>query len=203
MADPRVVFTPSGLSGSVPKGTTVLEAARSIGADLDTVCGGRGICGRCQVEPSVGSFAKWDIVASPDNLSPWGPLESAYEGKRPIEPLHRLGCSAQIRADVVIDIPPQSQIHKQVIRKALDLGDLKIDPVYTLHYIADGDPVDVLTNEWGFDLQGEHVSVPDSDTTVAVRAGATIAAAWPGYVDRIGGIAFDIGSTTIAGHLVD
>ncbi|MEM7285605.1 MAG: 2Fe-2S iron-sulfur cluster-binding protein [Actinomycetota bacterium] len=56
MSDPaehRVVFTPSGLQGTVPEGTTVLEAARELGVDLDTVCGGRGICGRCQIEPSV------------------------------------------------------------------------------------------------------------------------------------------------------
>ena len=41
----RVVFTPSGLEGKVADGTTVLEAARQLGADLDTVCGGRGFAG--------------------------------------------------------------------------------------------------------------------------------------------------------------
>ena len=66
----RVVFTPSGLQGTVPEGTTVLEAARELGVDLDTVCGGRGICGRCQIEPGVGSFAKWAIEADADHLSP-------------------------------------------------------------------------------------------------------------------------------------
>ncbi|MBA3400260.1 MAG: 2Fe-2S iron-sulfur cluster binding domain-containing protein, partial [Acidimicrobiia bacterium] len=49
---PRVVFTPSGIAGIVDSGTTVLAAARQLGVDLDTVCGGRGICGRCQVVPS-------------------------------------------------------------------------------------------------------------------------------------------------------
>ena len=57
----RIVFTPSGLSGTVEHGTTVLDAARRLGADLDTVCGGRGICGRCQVLPGEGQFAKWGI----------------------------------------------------------------------------------------------------------------------------------------------
>ena len=84
MSEHRVVFTPSGLQGTVPKGTTVLEAARELGVDLDTVCGGRGICGRCQVEPSVGSFAKWAIDVEADHLSPWGPLEANYKGKRAI-----------------------------------------------------------------------------------------------------------------------
>ena len=31
----RVVFTPSGLEGKVADGTTVLEAARQLGADRD------------------------------------------------------------------------------------------------------------------------------------------------------------------------
>ena len=41
-----------------------------------------------------------------------------------------------------------------------------------------------------------------TDPTVAVR-GETVVAVWPGYVDRVVGIAVDIGSTTIAGHLCD
>ena len=62
----RIVFTPSGLSGTVAHGTTELDAARRLGADLDTVCGGRGICGRCQIVPSVGSFPKWALIVAPD-----------------------------------------------------------------------------------------------------------------------------------------
>ena len=63
---PRIVFTPSGLAGEVDTGTTVLAAARQLGVDLDSVCGGRGICGRCQIEPSTGSFAKWAIDSEAD-----------------------------------------------------------------------------------------------------------------------------------------
>ena len=47
--DCRIVFSPSGRRGSFPAGTSVLEAARALGVDLDSVCGGRGLCGRCQV----------------------------------------------------------------------------------------------------------------------------------------------------------
>ena len=178
MSEHRVVFTPSGLQGTVPEGTTVLEAARELGVDLDTVCGGRGICGRCQVEPSVGSFAKWAIDVEADHLSPWGPLEDNYKGKRAIVEGRRLGCSAQICGDVVIDVPPDSQIHKQVIRKSVDVGDLTLDPIYRLAYDA------------------------DADETQALR-GDDVVVTWPGYVDRIVGIAVDVGSTTIAGHLMD
>ena len=54
-----VVFTPSGKRGTFTHGTSVLEAARGLGVDLDSVCGGRGICGRCQINVSTGEFAKF------------------------------------------------------------------------------------------------------------------------------------------------
>ena len=44
-----VVFTPSGKRGRFALGTPVLTAARQLGVDIDSVCGGRAICGRCQV----------------------------------------------------------------------------------------------------------------------------------------------------------
>ena len=57
----RIVFLPSGKRGLFPLGTPVLQAARSLGVDIDSVCGGRGICGRCQVVQAEGSFAKHGI----------------------------------------------------------------------------------------------------------------------------------------------
>ena len=53
--DPLVIFTPSGRRGRVPAGTPVLTAARQLGVDLDSVCGGRGICSKCQVAPAFGA----------------------------------------------------------------------------------------------------------------------------------------------------
>ena len=58
-----VLFMPSGKRGRFASGTPVLEAARSIGVYVESVCGGRGICGRCQVEVAEGSFAKHGITS--------------------------------------------------------------------------------------------------------------------------------------------
>ena len=52
--DANVVFTPSGRRGAVPLGMTVLDAARRLGVDLDSVCNGRALCGRCMVTPAFG-----------------------------------------------------------------------------------------------------------------------------------------------------
>ena len=59
--DPLVVFTPSGKRGRFPAGTPLLQAARTLGVDVDSVCGGRGICGRCQVLIAEGEFAKHGV----------------------------------------------------------------------------------------------------------------------------------------------
>ena len=131
----RVVFTPAGLEGKVADGTTVLEAARALGADLDTVCGGRGICGRCQVTPSVGRFAKWAIDAAPGALGPPAAIEVDYHGNRPLDDGNRLGCAARIVGDVVVDVPAASQVHRQVVRKDLDLAPIVVDPSFRLYYV--------------------------------------------------------------------
>ncbi len=65
----HVVFTPSGKRGDFPLGTPVLQAARQLGVDLDSVCGGRGICGRCQCSPSFGDFSKFKVKSQEQNLS--------------------------------------------------------------------------------------------------------------------------------------
>ena len=226
----RVVFTPSGHSGDVAPGTTVLEAARRMGADLDTVCGGRGICGRCQVLPSVGNFAKWTIDSRPDALSEPGPTELVYSGARPLQPGNRLGCAATICGDVVIDVPPGSQVHRQVVRKDLDLAAMEIDPHFSLYYV-EVEPVVLgeatsaarllcaaVAEQHGRStptvaatvLPMLHAALTSMNgaATVAIRLGGgfgadTVVAAWPGFVESSYGIAVDVGSTTIAGHLLD
>jgi len=221
---PRVVFTPSGLDGEVASGTSVLQAARQLGVDLDTVCGGRGICGRCQIAFAPGSFPKWAIDNDAAALNPWTETEEHYEGRKGMKPDRRLGCCALVLDDVVLDVPPESQVHRPVVRKRLDLPDVVLDPAVSLNYIelppsVLGDAksmtelvVDEVAKEFGrtvthLELQALHevhraFASPDRTATVAIR-GEAVVAAWPGYVDRALGVAVDVGSTTIAGHLCD
>src|SRR5579859_1624467 len=108
---------PSGKRARFAAGTTVLDAARTLGADLDSVCGGRGICGRCQIEVASGLFQKHGITSDKASLSGWNPTEQRYaELRGPLAPGRRLGCQAHLVGDVVVDIPPESQVHRQVVR---------------------------------------------------------------------------------------
>jgi uncharacterized 2Fe-2S/4Fe-4S cluster protein (DUF4445 family) len=220
-----VVFTPSGRRGRFTPGTTVLQAARELGVDLDSVCGGRAICGRCQVELSEGSFPKHGIESVSGNLSGPGENEIEYHAVSGLPPGRRLGCSTQILGDVVIDVPPESQVHRQVVRKRAEVHELAVNPLVHLHYVEVvqpnmHDPVGELRRlqeelefEWG--LTGlscdPHVLQSLQDTlraagwkvTVAVYREREIIAIWPGLHERALGLAVDVGSTTIAAHLCD
>ena len=209
--DHLVVFTPSGRRGDVSPGTTVLDAARRLGVDIDSVCGGRGICGRCQVEPMFGEFAKHGITADASHLSPSGTVEADYRGRRPLTEDRRLSCTATIRGDLVVDVPAESQVHRQVIRKDIDLGDIELDPVLVLRLVEFGEGDDLLAalgSQWG--LTGLELP-PDLDivadgsglATVAIRDVSQVVAVWPGLRDRALGIAVAVGSPTLAGHLFD
>jgi len=221
---PKVVFTPSGLGTEVAAGTTVLQAARDLGVDLDSVCGGRGICGRCQVTFTPGNYPKWAIDSDEGALSAWTDTETTYERRKGIKPERRLGCCATVQDDVVLDVPPESQVHRPVVRKSLDLSGVTLDPAVHLAYIelppsvlGDAESMSDLVVAELATTHGRHVTHldlqalqqvhrafagQDRAATVAVRGDAVVAA-WPGFVDRACGVAVDIGSTTVAGHLCD
>jgi uncharacterized 2Fe-2S/4Fe-4S cluster protein (DUF4445 family) len=217
----RVLFTPSGRQGEFPHGTNVLDAARSLAVDLDSICGGRGICGRCQVQ--LGSSK--NIVLDLAKVSEPNLVELDYRGARPLAEGNRLGCQTLVLDDVVIDVPPGSQVHRQVVRKRPEVPDIEIDPVVRLYYVevagsALGDSqsdlsrvMAALEEQWKLTGLGLDPRVlPDLQNallegkgavTVAVHDETDVTAVWPGFHDRTLGVAFDVGSTTIAGHLCD
>lgn len=223
MKEYLVVFTPSGRRGRFAAGTTILDAARRLGVDIDSVCGGRAICGRCQVEPTSGDFAKLGISATTAHLSNITPAENGYREKRGMQPNRRLSCQARIQGDLVIDVPSESQIHHQVIRKEFESHDIDLDPVLHLYFVetpwvADGNSglnrlVAALRGQWnlgsfqaasGFETALQMALEQDSESvTVAIRDGNLLVAAWPGFVKQAFGIAVDVGSTTLAAHLCD
>jgi len=229
MTDPLVIFTPSGKRGHVAPGTTVLAAARQLGVDLDSVCGGRGICSKCQVEPAFGAFPKHGVTVTEEALSPRNAVEDRYDRIRGLAPARRLGCQALILADAVLDVPPESQVHKQVVRKRAEARPVVMDPATRLHYVEVAPPdmhepsgdlqrlERALAEQWGIpnakgDLRTLQMAQPalrkgDWKVTCAVYGDGPeprILQVWPGfYGGPIYGLAIDVGSTTIAGHLCD
>ncbi|MEL7349655.1 MAG: drug:proton antiporter, partial [Pseudomonadota bacterium] len=230
-SQPLVIFMPSGKRGRFDIGTPVLTAARQLGVDLDSVCGGRGICSKCQVEPSFGQFPKHGLTVSEDALSPWNAVEARYDEKRGLKPGRRLGCQATIQGDLVIDVPAESQVHRQVVRKRAEVRDITLDPATRMYFVEVEEPdmhnpkgdlerlLEALEAQWGLthvigDLRTLQMLQPALregkwKVTVAVHFGhkrsqGRIVQVWPGFHEgSVYGVAFDIGSTTIAGHLCD
>ncbi|KAA0920708.1 DUF4445 domain-containing protein [Aquicoccus porphyridii] len=227
--DPLVIFTPSGKRGRFPAGTPVLTAARQLGVDLDSVCGGRGICSKCQVTPSYGEFSKHGVTVAPDALSDWNAVEERYDQKRGLAKGRRLGCQATIQHDVVIDVPPESQVHKQVVRKRAEARDIVMNPAVRLYYVEVEEPdmhepsgdlerlIAALENQWGIrNIEADLHILPQLQpilrkggwrVTVALHQGMgapRIMHLWPGFYEgTLYGLAVDLGSTTIAAHLCD
>ena len=229
--DALVVFTPSGRRGRFPLGTPLLQAARVLGVDIDSVCGGRGICGRCQVELTVGRFAKHGLTSAADHISPLSEPERRYAAQRRPLGARRLSCHTQLLGDVVIDVPPESQVHRQLVRKAAQALDIQMDPVVRLCYVEVPEPdmdhpsgdrerlLAALAEQWdiphpqlGFHLLPDLQKVLREGrwrVTAAVRIGAqgdgggAVVALWPGLQERLCGLAVDLGSTTLSAHLCD
>src|ERR1700722_20166780 len=223
--DPLVVFTPSGKRGNFPVGTPLLQAARSLGVDIDSVCGGRGLCGRCQVLVAEGEFAKHGVSSSSASLSPFSEPEARFSKRQPLAAGRRLSCSARVLSDVVIDVPASSQVHRQVVRKEADARAIELNPVVRLHYVQVKEPdmhdpsgdlrrlFEALEREWDLKnlvcdlavlqvLQGV-LRAGSWQVTVAVHAEKQIIGVWAGLREAVFGLAIDIGSTTIAAHLCD
>ena len=229
--NPLVIFTPSGKRGEFPVGTPILTAARQLGVDLDSVCGGRGICSRCQITPSFGEFSKHGVTVENNAISDWNSVEERYKSKRGMIDGRRLGCQATIQGNIVIDVPPESQVHKQVVRKRAEARDIFINPTTRLFYVEVEQPdmhkpsgdlerlIEALDKEWNLTSLEADFSILKKIQT-ALRKGewkvtcaihsnnnsnkSNIVEIWPGYYEgSIYGMAVDLGSTTIAAHLCD
>ncbi|RAZ77143.1 ASKHA domain-containing protein [Mesorhizobium atlanticum] len=229
ITDPLVLFMPSGKRGRFPVGTPVLDAARQLGVYVESVCGGRATCGRCQIEVQEGNFAKHKIVSSNDHISPKGAKEERYERVRGLPERRRLSCSAQILGDLVIDVPQDTVINAQTIRKDADTRVIARDTAIRMCYVEIEEPdmhkplgdLDrlkiALMKDWGLkNLEFDFYLMPQVQgilrkgnwtATAAIHKDADsdiarVIALWPGLKNEAYGLACDIGSTTIAMHLV-
>ncbi len=225
MADDEVsvLFMPSGLRGQVPVGTTVLQAAQRLGVDLESICGGQGKCRKCQVLPQEGEFSKHGISSRPDHLSELTETELHHQSRNRLKPGRRLGCNARILGDLVVDVPEESQQHKQHIAKAVTAYDIQVQPALHLFTVTLPEPdmhapisdkrrlQQALRNEHELPIMDCELSQlrllqpalqkAGRQVTVAVYQFQQIIGVWPGVKKEVYGLAVDLGSTTIAAQL--
>ncbi len=223
----KVVFQPSGRRGTFPVGTPLLDAARSLGVYVESVCGGRGICGRCQIAVSEGQFAKENVSSCAENLQDATEAETRYATLRNLPADRRLSCQAKILGDLVVDVPTDAQTNRQVVRKRAEARQIEPDSAVSLVTVSIAEPDmevprgdmdrlrEALIAETGLaDLTVDPILLPrvqpllrqgDWTVTAAIHQDRgtlpTLVALWPGEKKAVYGLAVDIGSTTIAAHL--
>jgi uncharacterized 2Fe-2S/4Fe-4S cluster protein (DUF4445 family) len=220
----KVIFQPNGRQGEIPTGTTLLEAARRLGVEIESICGGHQTCRKCKVLVEEGDFAKFGVTSSAAHLTPPGERETSNAAKYNFEPNARMSCGCGVTGDVVIRVPEESQTRKQVVRKAAGVArEITVDAPMRLYYVELPTPElkdhrgdwerlrDELHTVHGLENLRCDLSVLRTlQPTLAAGGRAVTATVWneqevirvqPGFHDNLYGIAVDVGTTTMAAHL--
>jgi uncharacterized 2Fe-2S/4Fe-4S cluster protein (DUF4445 family)/NADPH-dependent glutamate synthase beta subunit-like oxidoreductase len=220
-----VIFQPSGCRGYINKGKTLKEASIALGVDIEGVCGEKAICGTCKVKVEEGEFEKYGIKSTRDHLSPMGPSERKFFNLQQEQDGYRLACQTQILGDVVIFVPEESRMGKQVVRKAATARPIKLKPAVKKYYVElTKATLDDTLGDWErlknelnkrfklrnltidyqvlLDLQNA-VRNGDWKVTVSVWQGKEIIKVEAGLMEKGYGLAVDVGTSTVAGYLCD
>src|SRR5512144_554384 len=223
----KVIFQPSGRRGEVEEGKTILEAAQSLGVDIEALCGNKKVCGKCKVRIEEGYVEKDNIDSGMAPTLPAVPAPDEMQHIKPQDgPGIRLACQCEIRGDVKVFVPERSRAGKQVVRKAAKELTIKLDPAVkkynvdlvppTLHDMTTGDWERVLKFlEADYGLKGltfDYLVLKNLQdvlrkggwkATMTVWMDKEIIKAEPGFVEESYGLAVDIGTTTCVGYLTD
>ena len=174
----------------------------------------------------TGSFPKHGVISRDEHLSPISATEIKFgERKGPLAAGRRLSCHTELIDDVVIDVPPESQVHRQIIRKDAEHRDIRLNTATRLYFVtlpestmevAIGEArllFDALERDWGLSglsieptelmLLQQALASGDRGITVSVFESRMVTGVWSGLYDRPRGVAVDVGSTTVAAHLCD
>lgn len=220
----HLALMPSGRQGKVRRGTNLLRAAQDLGVELESICGGRQTCLKCQVIVEEGLFPKHGISSSAAHLTPLTTREMELSQGQRLEG-RRLACAAEVQGDLLLTVPEESQARKQIIAKAASDRVIEIDPAVRQVYVeiapADmSDPrgdwerlAEALETKW--DLHGLSIDVKalhalqtalregNHAVTLTIWQGQEVLRVQPGYSEGLYGLAVDVGSTTIVAHLCD
>jgi uncharacterized 2Fe-2S/4Fe-4S cluster protein (DUF4445 family) len=207
----HIDFEPVGRRGDVPAGASLLEAARQLGVDLISLCGDQGICGRCRVQLLAGLLSG---ITSPEQGA-LSDVEIAHG--------YRLACMAYPHSNCRISVPPDSlstpmrtQTEGLAIEVALEPAVcslvVELERPSLSHPLADAENLLQALNR----LCGSPVAAIDLRTLQTLSPDLRAwdwrcrAHVWGGEVIAVTspaagplGLAVDLGSTKIAGYLVD
>src|SRR6267378_5857623 len=204
----EVLYKPFDKTTRVPPGTTLFSAAHWIGLPIDSTCGGRGTCGKCKVQVVQGG-----LEATPSDRKQLRPGE--------LEEGWRLSCQAKVYEDTIVTVPELLRVPKAATMGVNRL--VLLDPNVRKVFVELTEPDledqrsdierlrDALTAE-GFDMKADLAVLSTLPTVLraaafkvtAVLGGDQLIAVEPGDTrDQSYGVAFDLGTTTLVGTLMN
>jgi uncharacterized 2Fe-2S/4Fe-4S cluster protein (DUF4445 family) len=219
----KVIFTPSGIRAEARPGQTVYDVALASGVDIQSICGGKGLCKRCQIELSPGEHAKFNLTVTEEALSGFTDSEKKAVEKGLMREGRRLACRAQILGDALIEVPSDARQHQSVISKAGTAIDCAIKPAISLFMCelpkpelddnpSDGEALQDALRAFGVEARPglraltklQPILASNERQLIAVvRDGVDIIDVWPPAPFDAYGAAIDIGSTSVALYLYD
>jgi len=216
---PRVTFHPDSRAAEVRRGERLLAAAWKAGVGIKSVCGGRGKCGSCLVEVDAAATA-------PDALTPLSAEERALLPPEGEARGYRLACLCDVRGDLALSVPPESQAVRSAPRKPYTVTRVTPRPVVSRVCAevpgAYSEPLRPLAErlrgaiargarrksvELPVEALAEFSARPGFDGARAVTATLyqerRILELRPGRAEALYGVAIDVGTTSIVAFLCD
>ena len=211
-----IVFLPERKSVEAQTGETVLDAAIRADITIRADCGDAGICGKCRV-----------VVDRMENVSEITRSELDMLTGRQVEESNRLACQTEIRGPVTITIPKELGDSREVYGKTELTGVFNVNPgierliLPKVRALGVGDLKERNLAKWlEARVKREHgkevrfldmeplaaLARPDvleRELTLVVHHRKSITSVLPGRRPRSLGVAFDIGTTTLAAYLCD
>lgn len=232
MEKATIIFQPSGHRGKISQDNSVLDAAQELGENIESLCGGKGVCGKCKILVAEGRYPKHGVISSGKHLTEWQDTEGRFLGPKDKKEGYRLACCAFIQDDILAYVPEESRASKQVVSKRPLPLSVAYDPIVRKYLLDVKPPADddmrgdlervlkALNVQHGLEDLGCDIdmlyscdidvlrSLPgrlreeDWQVTVSVWMDREIIRIVPGEMQDSYGVAVDIGTTTMVASLV-
>jgi len=219
----KVIFQPSGRRGYISDGESIKQASQELGVGIEGLCGDKGTCGKCRVRIEEGVFAKYGIDSRMENLSPLNKVEKKLFTSKQQRDGYRLACQTHIRGDIVVFVPEESRLARQVVRKAAGEIVVEMKPAVRKYYVElKPATLDDTLGDWerlqaelkkrfrlsnlAIDYQALRslqgvIRRGNWKVTVSLWMNREVIGVEPGVVEKGYGLAVDIGTTTVAAYL--
>jgi uncharacterized 2Fe-2S/4Fe-4S cluster protein (DUF4445 family) len=219
--EPSITYHPSGKSREAVQDQTLLESADEVGINVESLCGGEGLCGTCKVIVDDGEECLSEVTDADETLLSEDQLADGY----------RLSCRATVEqsGDIEVTVPSVSQNTGGIVLTEGTELKIDLDPAVKQYHLTLAEPT--LENNvadlerlyeglaTGYDLDvGEidhhvHRELPNRlreqtvdgelEVTATVYDGQEVIDVTPGVNETMYGLAVDIGTTTLAVYLLD